>query len=83
MRKELSLLMLMQAVGTTDVHSVMTSAQILVITLFVTFYLPCLATLASMVREVGRKLTVAAAGALLILAVLISFFARGVFHFLR
>jgi len=81
MRKELSLLMLMQAVGTTDVHSVMTSAQILIFTLFVTFYLPCLATLASMVREVGRKLTVAAAGALLVLAVVISLLARGVLHF--
>ena len=82
LRKELSLLMLMQAVGTTDVHSVMTSAQILIFTLFVTFYLPCLATLASTVREVGRKLTAAAAGALLVLAVAISLLARGVFHFL-
>ncbi len=82
LRKELSLLMLMQAVGTTDVRSVMTSAQILIFTLFVTFYLPCLATLASMVREVGRKLTAAAAGALLVLAVVISLLARGVFHFL-
>lgn len=82
LRKELSLLMLMQAVGTTDVRSVMTSAQILVFTLFVTFYLPCLATLASMVREVGHKLTAAAAGALLVLAVVISLLARGVFHFL-
>ena len=82
MRKELSLLMLMQAVGTTDVHSVMTSAQILIFTLFVTFYLPCLATLASMVREVGRKLTVAAASALLVLAVALSLLARGVFHFI-
>jgi len=82
LRKELSLLMLMQAVGTTDVHSVMTSAQILIFTLFVSFYLPCLATLASMVREVGRKLTAAAAGALLVLAVVISLLARGVLHFL-
>ena len=82
MRKELSLLMLMQAVGTTNVHSVMTSAQILTFTLFVTFYLPCLATLASMVRELGRKLTAAAAGALLVLAVVISLLARGVLHFL-
>ncbi|MFB3922440.1 MAG: ferrous iron transport protein B [Terriglobia bacterium] len=82
LRKELSLLMLMQAVGTTDVHSVMTSAQILIFTLFVTFYLPCLATLASMVREVGRRLTAAASGALLVLAVVISLLARAMLHLL-
>src|SRR5208337_2488607 len=48
LRKELSLLMLMQALGTTQVASVMSVAQILIFTLFVTFYLPCMATLASM-----------------------------------
>jgi len=82
LRKELSLLMLMQAVGTTDVGSVMTTAQIVIFTLFVTFYLPCLATLASMVRELGRKLTIAASAALLALAIVVSLLARGVFHFM-
>jgi ferrous iron transport protein B len=82
LRKELSLLMLMQAVGTTNVGSVMTTAQIVIFTLFVTFYLPCLATLASMVRELGRKLTIAASGALLALAIVVSLLARGVLHFL-
>ena len=82
LRKELSLLMLMQALGTTQVNSVMSAAQIVIFTLFVTFYLPCLATLASMVRELGRKLTVAASGALLVLAIVISLAARGVLHFL-
>lgn len=77
LRKELSLLMLTQALGTTDIHSVITSTQIITFTLFVTFYLPCLATLASLVREVGRKLTAAAATALLVLAVVLSLFARG------
>jgi ferrous iron transport protein B len=81
LRKELSLLMLMQALGTTQVNSVMSAAQIVIFTLFVTFYLPCLATLASMVRELGRKLTIAASGALLVLAVVISLAARGVLHF--
>jgi ferrous iron transport protein B len=82
LRKELSLLMLMQALGTTEVNSVMSAAQIVIFTLFVTFYLPCLATLAAMVRELGRKLTFAASGALLVLAVVISLAARGVLHFL-
>jgi ferrous iron transport protein B len=82
LRKELSLLMLMQALGTSDVHAVLTSVQIIIFTLFVTFYLPCLATLASMVRELGGKLTAAAATALLLLAIVISLAARGVLHFL-
>jgi ferrous iron transport protein B len=60
----------------------MTSAEIITFTLFVTFYLPCLATLASLVREVGRKLTAAAATALLVLAIVISLLARGVLHVL-
>jgi ferrous iron transport protein B len=77
LRKELSLLMLMQALGTTHVASVMSAAQILIFTLFVTFYLPCMATLASMFRELGWRLTVAASTALLVLAVGISLAARG------
>jgi ferrous iron transport protein B len=78
LRKELSLLMLMQALGTTHVASVMSAAQILIFTLFVTFYLPCMATLASMFRELGWRLTTAAATALLVLAVGISLAARGI-----
>ncbi len=78
LRKELSLLMLMQALGTTHVASVMSVAQILIFTLFVTFYLPCMATLASMIRELGWRLTAAAATALLVLAVGISLAARAV-----
>jgi ferrous iron transport protein B len=78
LRKELSLLMLMQALGTTQVASVMSVAQILIFTLFVTFYLPCMATLAAMFRELGWRLTTAAAAALLVLAVGISLAARGI-----
>jgi ferrous iron transporter FeoB len=78
LRKELSLLMLVQALGTTHVASVMSVAQILIFTLFVTFYLPCMATLASMFRELGWRLTTAASIALLLLAVGISLAVRGV-----
>lgn len=57
LRKELSLVMLFQALGTEHVASVMTPAQILTFTLFVTFYVPCVSTLAAQVREVGWKWT--------------------------
>jgi len=79
LRKELSMLMLMQALGTTHVLTVMTTAQIIIFTLFVTFYIPCLATLASMVKEIGWKLTTAAATTLLVLALVISLLARAAF----
>ncbi len=78
LRKELSLLMLMQALGTTHVLGAMTAAQIVIFTLFVTFYLPCMATLASMWRELGWRLTLAASTALLALAMIVSLAARGV-----
>jgi ferrous iron transport protein B len=53
--KELSLIMLTQALGTTQVLTVMTKTQIMVFTIFVTFYIPCLATIAALWREIGKK----------------------------
>jgi ferrous iron transport protein B len=55
LRKELSMIMLTQALGTTQVLTVMTKTQILVFTIFVTFYIPCLATIAALWREIGKK----------------------------
>lgn len=60
LRKELSMVMLVQALGTTEVIRVMTASQILVFTIFVTFYVPCVATIAALIKEIGRKLTVLA-----------------------
>jgi ferrous iron transport protein B len=58
LRKELSVIMLGQALGTTHIGSVMSPTQILVFTLFIAFYVPCLATVASLMKEIGRKMTV-------------------------
>lgn len=55
LRKELSLIMLTQALGTSQVLTVMTKTQIIVFTVFVTFYIPCLATIAALWREIGKK----------------------------
>ncbi len=57
LRKELSLVLLAQALGTHDVASAMAPAQVLGFTLFVTFYVPCVASLATLVREVGWRWT--------------------------
>jgi ferrous iron transport protein B len=62
LRKELTLVMLVQALGTADVGAVMTTAQLVVFTLFVVFYVPCLATIAAMSREVGWRDTLLITG---------------------
>jgi ferrous iron transport protein B len=55
LRKELSMIMLIQALGTPHVLAVMSKLQVLVFTVFVVFYIPCLATIAVLWREIGPK----------------------------
>ncbi|MDZ7292899.1 MAG: ferrous iron transport protein B [candidate division KSB1 bacterium] len=76
MRKELSLMMLMHALGTTDVTTAMTPVQIGVFTLFVVFYIPCLATITVLWKEIGKQRTILAIALTLILAVGISLLGR-------
>jgi ferrous iron transport protein B len=60
LRKELALIILTQALGTTQVLTVMTKTQIMVFTVFLMFYIPCLATIATLWREIGKKGTLVA-----------------------
>jgi ferrous iron transport protein B len=76
LRKELSLLMLFQAIGTSNVTAVLSTAQIMVFTLFVTFYIPCVATVAVLFKEIGWKLTAAAIFYTLLTATIIAVLAR-------
>lgn len=55
LRKELSLIMLRQAVGVSDFSAALTPVQMLTFTVFVVFYIPCLPTLAALRRELGGK----------------------------
>ena len=57
LRKELSLIMLFEALGTKEVLEVLTTAQVLTFTVFVVFYVPCLATAAALWREIGGRRT--------------------------
>ncbi len=57
LRKELALVMTFQALGTQHPAQVMTPVQLLTFTLFLTFYVPCISTLAAQVREVGLRWT--------------------------
>jgi ferrous iron transport protein B len=55
LRKELSLLMIYQALGTFDVGTRLDWVQITTFLLFLTFYIPCISTFAVMLKTIGRK----------------------------
>jgi ferrous iron transport protein B len=54
-RKELTLIMLATLLGTTNFAQVLTPVQMTVFTLVAMFYIPCIATMAALVREFGWK----------------------------
>ncbi len=55
LRKELSLIMIYQAVGTFELEQLMTTTQITTFLVFLLFYIPCISTFAVMLRIIGRK----------------------------
>jgi ferrous iron transport protein B len=79
LRKELTLVMLVQALGTTHVNDVMTVAQLMTFTLFVVFYVPCVATVAVMAREMGWRDTAWVAGLTIVMATTIAVAGRVLF----
>jgi ferrous iron transport protein B len=76
LRKELALIMLTQALGTNQVLTVMTKTQVMVFTAFVTFYIPCLATIATLWREIGKKGALLAILFTLSVAIILAFATR-------
>jgi len=55
LRKELSLLMIYQALGTFEIGSQLDWVQIVTFLVFLTFYIPCVSTFAVMLKTIGRK----------------------------
>jgi ferrous iron transport protein B len=55
LRKELSLVMLAALLGTTNFAQVLTPVQMIVFTIVAMFYIPCIATIAALVRDFGWK----------------------------
>lgn len=55
LRKELSLLMVFQALGTQDLAQVLDHTQIATFLVFLTFYVPCVSTFAMMLRLLGPR----------------------------
>lgn len=62
LRKELSLLMIFQALGTSDVGAALDPVQLLTLLLFLTFYIPCLSTFAVMLRSLGTRAALQSVG---------------------
>jgi ferrous iron transport protein B len=78
LRKELSLVMLFQALGTTQVATVLSAGQMMTFTLFVMFYIPCVATVAVLTRELGRSKTVLVLAFTTSIALVVALLARGI-----
>ncbi len=55
LRKELSLLMVYQALGSFDISAYMDWVQITTFLIFLTFYIPCVSTFAIMLKVIGLR----------------------------
>jgi ferrous iron transport protein B len=78
LRKELSLVMLGQALGTTNFASALTPEQMIVYATFVMFYLPCLATLSVLKRELGTRAMIVIALLTVVIALVAAMLVRGI-----
>ena len=81
LRRELSLIMMLQALGTDyhDLLAVITREQIMVFTVFINFFIPCFSTLAVMWKEIGKKWALVSVGLSMGVAIVLAVIARIVF----
>jgi ferrous iron transport protein B len=80
LRKELSLVMLGQAMGTMDFDTVLTATQMAVYATFVMFYIPCLATLAVLKRELGTRAMLYISALTVVIAMIAALAVRGIMY---
>ena len=80
LRKELSLLMIYQALGTQEIFPLLDRTQIATFLVFLIFYLPCLSTFAVMVKNIGRKAAVFSAFVSLACALIMAGLVRFIFE---
>ena len=78
LRKELSLVMLGQALGTVNFDTALSVPQMVTYATFVMFYLPCLATMAVLRRELGTRAMLVIAALTVVVAQIASWIAWGV-----
>ena len=76
LRKELSLVMLGQALGSMNFPLVLSSVQMITYAVFVVFYVPCLATMLVIRKEMGMKAMWSIVGLTTLIATLAGLLAR-------
>ncbi len=76
LRKELSMVMLRQALGAEDLSTVITSVQMITFSVFVVFYIPCLATLMVIKKELGTQAVLIISGLTVLIATISALIAR-------
>ncbi len=85
LQKELSMVMLRQALEAEDLSTVITSVQKITFSVFVVFYNPCLATLMVIKKELGTQVVMFISGFTILIATiaaLIAQFSTGIFMLL-
>ena len=80
--KEYALALLYAALQTENVLSVMTISQVLVFTVFVMLYTPCISTVATQIKEIGAKYTFYSVILSLFIAVFVSTIVKFVLSFI-
>jgi ferrous iron transport protein B len=80
--KEYALALLYTALKTENVLSVMTIPQVLVFTVFVMLYTPCISTIATQIKEIGAKYTFYSVVLSLFIAVFVSTIVKFVLSFI-
>jgi ferrous iron transport protein B len=78
LRKELSLLMVYQALGTFDIGAHLDWVQIMTFLIFLTFYFPCVSTFAVMLKTIGRRQALASVSLSIGVALVVSGIVRWV-----
>ena len=83
LRKELSLIMMLQALGVRyqDLMTIISKEQLVVFTVFISFFIPCLSTVAILWKEIGRRIALISMALNTGVAVTISLIVRLVLQF--
>lgn len=78
LRKELSLIMMLQSlgVGYQELMTIITRQQLIVFTVFISFFIPCLSTVAILWKEVGKREAFISMGLNTSVAIVISLIVR-------
>ncbi|MDH7517814.1 MAG: ferrous iron transport protein B [Candidatus Thermoplasmatota archaeon] len=80
LRKEAALVLLATAAGTTNISQVMSPLQMIIFALVIMIYIPCIATIAAIVKEAGWKRAISITFFEITLAILIGGIAFRILH---